>query len=309
MIRSINQIIESVSHADSLFANLREITPKPDLKGRPLAKIKNGIVLIEVDHDSHSKILLCSTIDDAILRKIYIEHSVSADTATLRSVEFYEGEMTIFDARGDAERASILLVEPGPRAVRTPVSRLEKIVAEAMSHFEGYRTTIQPLCIEREGVVMHRTSEGVRYTDVEGRDLFDRVFVCGEPMREGRAEVATAEGYGLIGKHGEFVLSPNYEELVWDEMTGVCIAMRDGEWNMYDRDGVRLTRQSYEWIGEATDGLFPMVEQGRCGFLSADGCEVIASEWDEASSFDERVARVVRDGATYVIDNKGFVVK
>ncbi len=304
MIRSIKQIVESVSHADSLFATLREITPKTDFHGRPLARFNRGFILVEIEHEGRAKLLVCAAADDADLRTLYIEHTASEATNRL-TAELREGEMTLFDNRGVASQASVMLVERVNKAACMPASRLEKLVAETLCK----TADPAPRRVEREGVIFTQTPTEATYTTTDGQPLNSVKLLSGEPLREGRAEVEAESGRGLIDKCGAFVLEPRYEELVWDDMTGVCVAMRDGEWNMYDRDGVRLTRQSYEWIGEASDGLFPMVEEGRCGFLASDGREVIASEWDEASSFDERVSRVVRDGMTYVIDNKGFVVK
>ena len=304
MIRSINQIIESVSHADSLFATLCGVTLHMDLRGRPRAIFNKDFIIVEVEHECRIKLLVCAATDDSQLRELYLEHSSSEATSWL-TVELREGEMTLFDNRGTPSTASIMLVERAAKSESEPTTRLEKIIGEIPCKI----TNLTPRQIEREGVIFVQTPTEATYTTTDGQPLNTVKLLSGEPLREGCAEVEAESGRGLIDKSGAFVLEPHYEELVWDEMTGVCVAMRDGEWNMYDRNGVRLTRQGYEWIGEASDGLFPMVERGRCGFLASDGSEVIASEWDEASSFDERVARVVRDGMTYVIDNKGFVVK
>lgn len=316
MICTINQFVESVTNADSLFATLRDITPKEEFGGRTLAKFKRGVVVMEVEHEGKEKLLLCSTQDENLLRNAYIEYSSLSESATdiMPRAEFFEQEMTLFDARGVAQKASVLLLEgvtiegcgEGETHNLPPQSHLCRII-EGVA--EGGAQQSAERRVDREGVVCHQTSQGVCYTDWGGVPLFDMEFLWGEPMREGRAEVETESGRGLISKSGEFVLQPIYDELMWDEMTGVCIAMRDGVWAMYDREGVRLTTADYEWIGEPTDGLFPMIENDRCGFLSPQGCEVIASEWDEASSFGASMAEVKRDGATYIIDNKGFVVK
>lgn len=109
---------------------------------------------------------------------------------------------------------------------------------------------------EREGIRLVVDDDGYYYIDSEERELGVHRFQDAEPMREGRAEVATHQGRGLLDNRGDWVLPPIYEELVWDEHTGTCTVMHHGKWEIFDREGVLLTDRCYDWIGTPHNGVF-----------------------------------------------------
>lgn len=136
-------------------------------------------------------------------------------------------------------------------------------------------TKEEPQCCDfHEGVGLIETARGFRYIDSEGRPLNHRFFEFAEPLREGRAEVATAEGWGLMDSEGKMLLPTIYEELTWNENLNTCVVMRDGLWQLLDREGRLLSRRTYEWIGEPSDGLFPVEADGHSGFIDTSGREV-----------------------------------
>lgn len=154
-------------------------------------------------------------------------------------------------------------------------------------------------CREVEGRTAYFDDQGHRFTDF---------FLSGGTMREGRAEVETETGYGLIDKNGNFVLHPEFEELRWDDYYNVTVAMSFGRWNVYDRMGVKLTDTDYDWLGEYGEGLCLAVLQGKCGFIGLDGKISVPAVWDDASSFVNGRATVMRDGTSYTINTKGELI-
>ena len=130
-----------------------------------------------------------------------------------------------------------------------------------------------------EGVYLVECAEGFRYLDSEGHPLNDTTFVSAEPLREGRAEVATAEGWGLMDANGTLLLPTIYEELTWNENLNTCVAMRDGVWQLFDREGERLSHRPFEWIGEpSAEGLFPVEVDGLSGWIDVTGKEIASIE-------------------------------
>ncbi|MBO5759096.1 MAG: WG repeat-containing protein [Rikenellaceae bacterium] len=131
---------------------------------------------------------------------------------------------------------------------------------------------------EREGLRLVESTDGFFYITHEGETMNKNPFVWAEPMREGRAVVQTSEGWGLMQSDGEWCLPPIYEELEWDEVLNICVAMREGNWSLLDREGRTLTSAPYDWIGSPSDGLFPAKRNDRLTLLSTEGREVGPTE-------------------------------
>ncbi len=150
-----------------------------------------------------------------------------------------------------------------------------------------------------------RDGGGWMYVDRMGRAVIDAVWTAATPFRGGRAEVETRAGKGLIDIRGREVLSAIYEEVMWDDYWDIATVMTEGRWSLADRDGRVLTAESYDWLGECSEGLVLAVRGGRCGFLDTAGREAIPCIYDDASSFSEGCALVSLGGESFFIDPRG----
>lgn len=155
------------------------------------------------------------------------------------------------------------------------------------------------------GVRLVRDGGGWMYVDGRGRAVIDAVWSAASPFRGERAEVETRSGKGLIDPTGRAVLDPVYEELIWDDYWNVVSLMADGQWGLADRNGSRLTRESYDWLGECSEGMVLAQRDGKCGFIDTSGRLAIPFLYDEASSFAEGLALVTIGGRSFFIDAKG----
>ncbi len=150
-----------------------------------------------------------------------------------------------------------------------------------------------------------RDGGGWMYVDRLGRHVIDTVWVAAAPFREGRAEIETRTGKGLIDRDGRAVLAPVYEEVVWDDCWGVAAVMVEGRWSLANRNGIILTTRPYEWLGECSEGMVLAVREGKCGFVNVEGGEIIPCTYDDASSFSEGCAVVSLSGESFLIDARG----
>lgn len=150
-----------------------------------------------------------------------------------------------------------------------------------------------------------RDGGGWRYVDRLNRPVIQTVWMYAEPFREGRAQIETHTGKGLIDRNGRAVLAPVYEELAWDEYWGLVSVMVEGRWSLVDRDGLLLTAEPYDWIGECSEGMVLAQKEGRCGFLDIEGRLAIPCSYEDASSFSEGVALVTSGGQSFFIDATG----
>ncbi len=150
-----------------------------------------------------------------------------------------------------------------------------------------------------------RDGGGWMYVNRRGHPVIDAVWTAATPFREGRAEVETPTGKGLIDRTGRAVLEPVYEEIAWDDLWGVVAVMVEGRWSLVDRNGILLTAVPYDWLGECSEGMVLAVRAGKCGFVDVEGREVIPCVYDDASSFSEGCAVVSLGNDSFFIDSRG----
>ena len=81
--------------------------------------------------------------------------------------------------------------------------------------------------------------ESLRHLD--NRPVIAPQFLWAGDFHEGRAEVQTAEGMGLIDREGKFVLPAIYEIVEYDPATSDIRARRHGLWARFDYTGRQLT--------------------------------------------------------------------
>ena len=103
--------------------------------------------------------------------------------------------------------------------------------------FEGHRQ-VGPLC---EELVCVEDESGYGYVDAENRPVIAARYLWAADFREGRAEVQTARGMGLIDRPGAEVIPARYDIVEYDAAQSL-VYVREGErWARFDRQGRQLT--------------------------------------------------------------------
>jgi hypothetical protein len=202
-----------------------------------------------------------------------------------------------------------LLVSPGGELTLTRFSATDETSAirdelmaaadgETVAGTTGGTRAGTGYALDGEGAVRCvRDGGGWMYVDSRGRAVIDAVWSAATPFRGGRAEVETPRGKGLIDIRGRAVLEPVYEEVVWDDFWDLAAVMVEGCWWLVDREGKALTTETYDWIGECSEGLLLAQKWGKCGFIDTRGREAIEFLYDDASSFSEGISLVRLAGA------------
>lgn len=104
-------------------------------------------------------------------------------------------------------------------------------------------TTSQPEIMgpEVEGLILVREKNLYGYADSRLKIVIKPQFLWAESFREGRAEVETQSGMGLINKQGEFLIEPIYQIVDYDDMEGVAHIKYGEAWAMTDYFGNRIS--------------------------------------------------------------------
>ncbi len=147
---------------------------------------------------------------------------------------------------------------------------------------------------------------GWLYADpATGRPADGNIYQYAEKFSEGRA-VVTIGGYSaMIDKKGNLLIPPQYDEVLWDAVSGTAAVSIDGMWGLCARDGKALTGMDYGWMSRFSEDLLLARKGDKFGFLDRHGREAIPFVYDQASSFCNGAAPVERDGMQLSVDAAG----
>ena len=143
------------------------------------------------------------------------------------------------------------------------------------------------------------------FADRYGNRITNSGFLEAWDFYEGRAVVATEKGMGIIDRSGNFVLEPYFETVEWYGKENVASACADGKWELYDRTGKQLTRGSYDWMSDCSEGTFLARRGNKFGYLNANGTNLTDMRFDDAYSFRGGTATVKVGTEIYRIDTEG----
>lgn len=143
------------------------------------------------------------------------------------------------------------------------------------------------------------------YLDKNGDPAIAGPFLSAGDFAEGRAVVETADGFGMIGLDGGFILEPIYDDIEWDSINNVAIVSLEGYSGLYSRNGESVTGLIYDQILSGSEGLFPVKFDGVYGYIRKDGTMAIRPQYDNAFGFRDGVAKVVHRNRELLIDTAG----
>jgi hypothetical protein len=292
MTVEIAQYIETFTSPDGRTGILERLYPVVDETGEPLFSMPgNGLVDFEVVAAGRRHTLRCPLLwDDSAARRL---RSLAARESGLEE-EFFaawrlmEGEVVLFSGDGRAFEVDVL-VRPTPEGV--PI----------VDFIEGALARGDIFSVETVGRSFERLVEWSRRVGRGG-------------ITPGRLIVTSGGGVRLTGfsaidetvRIREMIgACIRYEEYTWDADWGVATVMTEGRWGVVDALGGFLTTDSYDWLGECSEGYMLAQKGGKCGFIDVSGREAIPFVYDDASSFSEGCALVSRGSETFFIDPRG----
>lgn len=120
-------------------------------------------------------------------------------------------------------------------------------------------------------------------------------------------EYKTDERYGLIDKTGKRITPPLYREIFFSPKSDLIVVSGTYGYGIISRQGKIVAPCVYEKIlpDHTGSGLFAANLAGKWGFINKLGKVAIPHKFDEALSFSEGLAAVLKDGKWGYIDVKG----
>ncbi len=106
-----------------------------------------------------------------------------------------------------------------------------------------------------EGLVCVEDDAGYGFVDTDNNPVIASQFLWASDFHEGRAEVQTAEGMGLIDRQGCFVIPAEYEIIDYDYAASIIQVRHNGQWALFDYLGRRLTDFQDEKLKEPAEAM------------------------------------------------------
>lgn len=156
-------------------------------------------------------------------------------------------------------------------------------------------------------IIRFQTKDGLwGFADKYGNTITTARFTYAGDFYEGRAEIATHNGYGLIDREGTYIIEPTLDVLEWHGTANIAAGCADGKWDLYDRNGERITYGKYDWLGGCEENILIARRENKFGFIRANGERVTELRYDEAYSFHNGKALVRAGNESYHISTDGI---
>ena len=113
--------------------------------------------------------------------------------------------------------------------------------------------------------------------------------------------------FGLMSETGEIIAEPQFDALDREIDDNLFRCSVGGKYGLIDKSGAYVVNPTYDDIRWASGDLIPVLSNGKWGYLSTTGQQVIAPGFDKASDFltEAGVAAVSQNGQWGLIDKNG----
>lgn len=175
------------------------------------------------------------------------------------------------------------------------------------------------------------------FIDINGNEIIECKFDNVSDFKYGLSIVRLFDKCGVINKHGEFIIDPQYDEMDWLDKNHLKIAINDDWgydcWGVIDINGNSIVPCHFVQIGNMSDNiiaikeagpnsedefrpdpyLFPgihikPVKKGLWGFINIVNNTKITAQYDDTLGFSEGLAAVQDKKGWKYINDKGVVV-
>ncbi len=159
-------------------------------------------------------------------------------------------------------------------------------------------------------VAARQTEDGLYgYVNSKGSWKIQPLYEDAEPFHNGVAIIKLGDKEGVINDNGEFIVPPTYDNLM-DVGEGMTAYELNKKWGVLDKNGKVLIAPVYDDLGTMVDnGLLPVAQSGKCGYLNSKGDTKINFMYYNADPFFEGYAFVQQseNGVWMCINTKGTI--
>lgn len=158
-------------------------------------------------------------------------------------------------------------------------------------------------------VMQDRKSGLYGIVDESERLIADFIYDQIDDLYEGHAPIMLSGKWGVINCKGEYLLSPEYDdiEMLWE--VNYIKYGRDGLYGLLTRDILVVCDAKYRYIGSFYSGCALVeFEDGGYNYIDNQGIEINHERYISAEPFKESLAKVSTQESTFYIDCNGEFV-
>ncbi len=161
-----------------------------------------------------------------------------------------------------------------------------------------------------EGLAAVRSNNKWGYIDKNGKTVIPFVYDSAGLFMNGIAWVKKNGHFGFINKEQKKITEFIYIDLRVFHEDFAAIKNKEGSWNYIDKNGKTIVQEQFENASSFYEGLAGIMKNGKWGFINGKGTIVIDFLFEETRNFSNGLAAVKSGGKWGYINKKGdWVVK
>lgn len=115
--------------------------------------------------------------------------------------------------------------------------------------------------------------------------------------------------YGFVGKDGKVLISPRFKGIETKFTEGIMTTWGENGVGYVNDKGKEIAKPIYKCSGAFKDGMAPVFNGKKWGFLDKNGKIAVPLKYDEVHDFSGDKAKVKLGGKEFYVDKKGKIVK
>ena len=163
----------------------------------------------------------------------------------------------------------------------------------------------------KTGMIGYRASTVFGYMDKYQNVVIEPQFEGVQVFCNGIAPVKRNGRWGAINTSGEFIIQPQFEELLWGKSSltsfcgGIFAAKKNGKWGVVNETGETVIDFIWDEPFTLSDDMNAVYKDGLYGYIDKNGRIVIEPQYEDANAFVNGAALVRRGGAYMLINTTG----
>lgn len=121
------------------------------------------------------------------------------------------------------------------------------------------------------------------------------------------ARIREQQRFGVINRDGAYILPADFDSvaITTDAIIAGTRIDRQWSWHLFDLQGRKKSRHTYQALVPQQHELIPAKLNGRWGYINQQGAEVLLCRYDTTYAFEGELARVRFNGNMGVINREG----
>ncbi|MCQ4086557.1 WG repeat-containing protein [Saccharibacillus sp. JS10] len=158
-----------------------------------------------------------------------------------------------------------------------------------------------------------RSSTLFGYTNTNGKTVIKAQYEEVKPFSEGLTAVKKGNLWGFIDKTGKVIVKPKYQQVGQGFSEGLAaVKVSSGKWAYINKTGKIVFTASYDEAHDFNDGMAAVWKRKGTtyvgGFIDQKGKEIVKPQYAMLNVFSEGLAPVMKNGKWGYIDKKGKMI-